>query len=106
MDFAQGHPGIAVTAEPLSDVATSSFPNVDNVFGCANIALVSPVEAVKDSTLMSVISLGVFEHVSNFESWVRHVKGAAALVIARGKSQFSSPTAILMPTPACQAGIC
>lgn len=33
-----------------------------------NFALASPVEAVKDSTLMSVISLGVFEHISNSES--------------------------------------
>ncbi|KAJ5814379.1 uncharacterized protein N7503_001129 [Penicillium pulvis] len=61
-----------------------------------NNALASPVESLKDSTLMSVISLGVFEHVSNFESWVRHVKGAATLVIARGKSQFASRPAILM----------
>lgn len=61
-----------------------------------NNAIASPTESVKDSTLMSVISLGVFEHVSNFESWVRHVKGAASLVIARGKSQFSSRVSIFM----------
>ncbi|KAJ5623872.1 transcriptional regulator family: Fungal Specific TF [Penicillium lagena] len=61
-----------------------------------NIALESPTESVKDSTLMSVISLGVFEHVSGYESWSRHVQGAAALVVARGKRQFSSPVAIRM----------
>ncbi|KAH8681792.1 hypothetical protein BX600DRAFT_31457 [Xylariales sp. PMI_506] len=61
-----------------------------------NTALASPTESIKDSTLMSVISLGVFEHVSNFESWVRHVQGAAALVVARGESQFTNPAAILM----------
>ncbi|KAL2823979.1 hypothetical protein BDW59DRAFT_147991 [Aspergillus cavernicola] len=61
-----------------------------------NTALTSPVESVKDSTLMSVISLGVFEHVSNFESWVQHVQGAAALVVARGKGQFCSTASILM----------
>lgn len=61
-----------------------------------NAALASPVESVKDSTLMSVISLGLFEHLSNFESWVQHVQGAAALVVARGKGQFSSPGRILM----------
>lgn len=59
-------------------------------------ALASPVEYVKDSTLMSVISLGVFEHVSAYESFTRHVQGAAALVIARGKAQFSSPVGMLM----------
>ena len=61
-----------------------------------NNALASPDEALKDSTLMSVISLGVFEHVSNYESWVRHVKGAAALVVARGKAQFTTPNSILL----------
>ncbi|KAJ5316486.1 hypothetical protein PENANT_c019G03325 [Penicillium antarcticum] len=61
-----------------------------------NTALSSPVESIKDSTLMSVISLGVFEHVSEYKSWARHVQGAAALVVARGKSQFTSPATILM----------
>lgn len=61
-----------------------------------NTALASPIESVKDSTLMSVISLGVFENVSGWDSWVRHVRGAAALVVSRGKNQFSSPISILM----------
>ena len=61
-----------------------------------NVALTSPVESIKDSTLMSVISLGVFEHVSEHKSWVRHVQGAAALVVARGKGQFTSTATILM----------
>ncbi|PWY93026.1 hypothetical protein BO94DRAFT_511936 [Aspergillus sclerotioniger CBS 115572] len=61
-----------------------------------NAALASPVECVKDSILMSVISLGVFEYVSNFESWVRHVQGAATLAIARGRRQFSTRVGILM----------
>lgn len=61
-----------------------------------NAALACPVESIKDSTLMSVISLGIFEHVSAYESWARHVRGAAALLVARGKSQFSTPVAIRM----------
>ncbi|KAF3401245.1 hypothetical protein DPV78_005290 [Talaromyces pinophilus] len=61
-----------------------------------NAALASPVESVKDSTLMSVISLGVFEHVSGYESWARHVRGAAALLVARGKRQFTTPVTIRM----------
>ncbi|PWY82059.1 hypothetical protein BO70DRAFT_336407 [Aspergillus heteromorphus CBS 117.55] len=61
-----------------------------------NAALASPTESVKDSTLMSVISLGVFEHASNFESWVRHVRGAAALIVARGKNQFARKASIFM----------
>ncbi|KAJ5569504.1 transcriptional regulator family: Fungal Specific TF [Penicillium hispanicum] len=61
-----------------------------------NAALASPVESVRDSTLMSVISLGVFEHVYEHQSWERHVRGAAALVVMRGKGQFTSPAAIQM----------
>ncbi|KAF3388711.1 hypothetical protein F1880_003342 [Penicillium rolfsii] len=61
-----------------------------------NTALASPIESVKDSTLMAVILLGLFEQVSGFETWVQHIEGAAALVVARGKSQFSSPVAIRM----------
>jgi hypothetical protein len=61
-----------------------------------NNALSSTLEFVKDSTLMSVISLGVFEHVSEYKSWARHVHGAAALVVARGRGQFTSPATILM----------
>ncbi|KAE8369199.1 hypothetical protein BDV27DRAFT_166133 [Aspergillus caelatus] len=61
-----------------------------------NAALASPTESVKDSTLMSVISLGLFEYVSDFTSWARHVRGAAALVVARGKSQFSTSAAFPM----------
>ncbi|PYH48035.1 Zn(II)2Cys6 transcription factor domain-containing protein [Aspergillus saccharolyticus JOP 1030-1] len=64
-----------------------------------NAALASPVESVKDSTLMAVISLGVFEHFSQFDSWVRHVEGAAALAVLRGRDQFArSPLAILLFT--------
>ncbi|KAL4786418.1 hypothetical protein BJX76DRAFT_365802 [Aspergillus varians] len=63
---------------------------------CVNAALASPVDSLQDSTLMSVISLGVFEHFSDLESWVRHAHGAAALMVVRGKSQFRSPAAILM----------
>jgi hypothetical protein len=61
-----------------------------------NIGLASPTESLKDSTLMSVISLGLFEHISDFASWVRHVQGAAALIAARGKNQFCTSAAFLM----------
>ncbi|KAJ4157923.1 uncharacterized protein LMH87_008479 [Akanthomyces muscarius] len=59
-----------------------------------NSALESPTESLEDSTLMAVISLGVFEEISDYKSWVIHVQGAAALLVARGKEQFSSPMAL------------
>ncbi|OJJ43554.1 hypothetical protein ASPZODRAFT_19277 [Penicilliopsis zonata CBS 506.65] len=64
--------------------------------GHVNHALASPTESVKDSTLMAVISLGVFELGFDVDLWVRHVQGAAALVVLRGKKQFTSKASILM----------
>ncbi|CAG7970874.1 unnamed protein product [Penicillium salamii] len=61
-----------------------------------NAALASPVESLHDDILMSIISLGVFENTSNYASWSQHVQGAAALVVTRGKRQFTNPAAILM----------
>lgn len=78
--------------ELFKQARTKYWEAIDKV----NTALDSPVESVKDSTLMSVISLGLFERVENFETWFRHVKGAAALVVSRGRSQFSSPAAVPM----------
>lgn len=88
--------GLVALAVQRPELVSHARAKYSQAIRYVNSALASPIEAVKDSTLMSVISLGVFEHVSNFESWVRHVKGAAALVIVRGKSQFSNPAAILM----------
>ncbi|KJK66011.1 specific transcription factor domain protein [Aspergillus parasiticus SU-1] len=88
--------GLVALATHQPELVRHARTKYSEAINRVNNALASPVESVKDSTLMSVISLGVFEHVSNFESWVRHVKGAAALVVARGKSQFARRSAILM----------
>lgn len=88
--------GLVALATRQPELTVQAHAKYSEAIRLVNNALASPVESVKDSTLMSVISLGVFEHVSNFESWVRHVKGAAALVVARGKSQFTRRPAILM----------
>ncbi|KAB8225761.1 hypothetical protein BDV33DRAFT_198173 [Aspergillus novoparasiticus] len=82
------------TQQPqLAKLARAKYSEAINQ---VNIALVSPTESIKDSTLMSVISLGLFEYISDFTSWARHVRGAAALVVARGKSQFSTSAAFPM----------
>lgn len=88
--------GLVALATHQPELTVHAHAKYSEAIRLVNNALASPVESVKDSTLMSVISLGVFEHVSNFESWVRHVKGAAALVVARGKSQFTRRSSILM----------
>lgn len=58
-------------------------------------ALSDPVEAVKDSTLLSVLLLGTYEVVSGstpqtMEAWQKHVDGAAALASLRGTDQFKT----------------
>jgi hypothetical protein len=60
-----------------------------------NAALRSPTAAKKDSTLFSIMILGIYETVAgtNAQSvlaWTSHVNGAAALVDYRGVEQFNS----------------
>ena len=60
-----------------------------------NAALRSPTDAKKDSTLFSIMILGIYETVAgtNAQSvlaWTSHVNGAAALVDYRGVEQFNS----------------
>ena len=59
-----------------------------------NIALGIAEEARKDSTLLAVLILTIFETVAVSEShtltaWSNHVQGAAALLDARGPEQFN-----------------
>ncbi|KAJ5095314.1 hypothetical protein NUU61_004670 [Penicillium alfredii] len=71
----------------LATVARAKYwEAIDNV----NMALASPTEAHKDSTLMALIALGLFEHVSDFEIWYRHIQGAATLVVSPGQKPILS----------------
>lgn len=59
-----------------------------------NQALQSPLEVKKDTTLLAVNLLGIFEVKTcsrmRLESWHEHVQGAAALLAYRGAKQFES----------------
>lgn len=60
-----------------------------------NAALRSPIEATKDSTLLAVMILSMFEAVTgNSElavtAWTEHINGAAALLKLRGEEQFKT----------------
>jgi hypothetical protein len=60
-----------------------------------NNALRVKETAVKDSTLISVILLGLYENFlfrdrRSIQGWVKHVDGACALLNLRGKQQFES----------------
>ncbi|USW52521.1 Putative zn(2)-C6 fungal-type DNA-binding domain, fungal transcription factor [Septoria linicola] len=61
-----------------------------------NSALQSPLDRARDSTLLAITILGVFESVSGFQrnldSWREHVNGAASLLQLRGTEQFKTQT--------------
>ncbi|KAF2144822.1 uncharacterized protein K452DRAFT_266962 [Aplosporella prunicola CBS 121167] len=63
--------------------------------GLINKALQSPQQAKKDSTLLAVMAMGIFEtvHGSDKQSllaWKNHVSGAVALVKLRGHAQLNT----------------
>lgn len=61
-----------------------------------NNALQNSIERTRDSTLVAITILGIFENVSGFQrnldSWREHVNGAASLLQLRGSKQFSTQT--------------
>lgn len=66
-----------------------------------NTALRSPVEAVKDSTLLSIMILSLYETVTGYNqrslaAWAEHVNGAATLVKLRGHEQLETPAGLRM----------
>ncbi|KAK3313819.1 hypothetical protein B0H66DRAFT_577690 [Apodospora peruviana] len=74
-----------------------------------NVALKDPVEAIKDTTMLSVLILGLFEMLSEntqrrrtVEAFQEHVNGAAALAKLRGPAQFRSRAGARMFSMLCQ----
>ncbi|KAI3398458.1 hypothetical protein diail_9139 [Diaporthe ilicicola] len=66
-----------------------------------NAALRDQAEAVKDTTMLSVLILGLFEMIGGSsarttEAWQKHLNGAAALAKFRGMGQFRSRAGIRM----------
>lgn len=72
-----------------------------------NSALRDPVEAFKDSTMLAVLVLGLYERMAEpslhtMRAWQQHITGAAALARMRGPNQFRSKAAIRMFMMLCQ----
>ncbi|KAE8444870.1 hypothetical protein EG329_014118 [Mollisiaceae sp. DMI_Dod_QoI] len=58
-----------------------------------NAALRSPVEALKDRTLLSIIIVAIFENIAgakqlSLKEWTEHINGAATLIKLRGRDQL------------------
>jgi hypothetical protein len=61
-----------------------------------NKALTSLIDAKKDSTLLAVMILGIFETITgcnqrSLKAWTEHINGSAALVGLRGMEQLKTP---------------
>lgn len=97
----------SVSAACLAGLANSTKNPVimfkaQDAYGSAlrmtNSAIGVTETAIKDSTLMSVIMLGMYENFvfrdqQSLETWAKHVRGASSLLKLRGKEQFESDTA-------------
>ena len=61
-----------------------------------NDALQNPDDAVKDTTLLSILILGMYEVLTgcnqrSIQAWMEHVRGSCALVKLRGPEQIQTP---------------
>jgi hypothetical protein len=73
-----------------------------------NAALMNPNEAVKDSTMLSVLVLGTYEFITGrthqtMAAWKGHVNGAAALTRLRGTAPFRTQAGIRMFLMLCHS---
>jgi hypothetical protein len=74
---------------------TSRF-HYTRAIGMTNAALRSPTDATKDSTLLAILILGMYEVLTgtsqkSVKAWMEHVRGSAALLKLRGYEQLETP---------------
>ncbi len=72
-----------------------------------NAALRDPEEALKDTTMLSILILGVFEMMAEpglktMQTWHDHINGAVILAKLRGTSQFRTRAGICMFNMLCE----
>lgn len=77
----------------LTEVSRWQYTKAVNL---TNAALRSDESAAKDSTLLSVMILGMYEILTgstqrSLQAWMEHVRGSAALIKMRGEEQLKTP---------------
>jgi hypothetical protein len=97
------------TSSQLPDLMDAARKSYGTALRLINHALQDPTEAVKDSTMLSILILGVFEMMSEntqrtmtVEAFQEHVKGAEALALMRGPAQFKTRAGRRMFSMLCQ----
>jgi hypothetical protein len=92
---AVGLAGFAHSAQEPSLLTSARYQYLKAI-QATNEALRSPLLVKKDSTLIAIMILSIFETVSgtnqkSLKAWAEHVFGAAALLKLRGRAQLHSP---------------
>ncbi|OAA58045.1 c6 zinc finger domain containing protein [Niveomyces insectorum RCEF 264] len=92
-------------SEEVIDSARKSY---GTALCLTNAALRDPQEAIKDTTMLSVLILGVFEMmaepgVKTMKTWQDHINGALELAKLRGASQFQTRAGVRMFNMLCES---
>ncbi|KAK3954110.1 hypothetical protein QBC32DRAFT_96716 [Pseudoneurospora amorphoporcata] len=92
-----------------ADMMEAAWKSYGTALRLTNHALKTPIEAVKDTTMLSVLILGLFELIAEHPSRMRtveafqeHINGAVALAKLRGTAQFETKAGVKMFSMLCQ----
>ncbi|KAK0636916.1 hypothetical protein B0T17DRAFT_613581 [Bombardia bombarda] len=92
-----------------TDLMEAARKSYGTALRLTNHALANPVEAIKDSTMLAVLILGLFEMITGntprtktVQAFQDHVNGAAALAKLRGAAQFGTDAGRRMFSMLCQ----
>lgn len=92
-------------SEEIIDSARKSY---GTALCLTNVALKDPEKAIKDTTMLSILILGVFEMMAEpglktMKTWHDHINGAVELAKLRGVSQFRTRAGIRMFNMLCES---
>ncbi|KAK4863415.1 hypothetical protein LT330_002193 [Penicillium expansum] len=92
--LAVGFSGLARTTSQ-TDLLTRSMMMYTRTMERVNLALADPQAARRDSTIVSVLVLALYEFSkASIDGWKHHIEGATSLLNLRGRSQFSTSTGL------------
>ncbi|KAJ5992501.1 hypothetical protein N7451_008225 [Penicillium sp. IBT 35674x] len=92
--LAVGFSGLARTTSQ-ADLLTRSMMMYTRTMERVNLALADPQAARRDSTIVSVLILALYEFSkASIDGWKHHIEGATSLLNLRGRSQFSTSTGL------------
>ncbi|KAM3525920.1 hypothetical protein NHJ13051_003720 [Beauveria bassiana] len=92
--LAVGFSGLARTTKQ-TDLMCRSIMMYTHTMERVNRALADPVAARRDSTIVTVLVLALYEFSkASLDGWKQHIDGAVSLLNVRGKSQFATTTGL------------